>query len=124
MKALSLNKQTIYYAQLTGVTDQVIGGLKTGEKVKTYSDPTAYRINVSAARGTADIEQFGINDNYDRTLATSDMTCPFTEETILWIGILPTDAQGNVVAHNYRVTKVARSLNSITYAVRKVSVTK
>lgn len=122
MKALSRNKQTIWYALLSSVTDETSGQYKTGEKVKTYTEPTAIKVNVSAARGTADVEQFGVTDNYDRTIVTDDMTCPIDEQSILWIGISPTDAQGNDVPHNYKVVRVALSLNSVMYAIRKVSV--
>lgn len=123
MKALSQNKQTIYYKLLDGVSDVEIGGLKTGEKQKTYSMLTQARVNVSSARGTADVEQFGVTDNYDRTLVTDDMTCPIDEQSILWIGISPYDeSTGAEVPHNYKVVRVARSLNSLMYAIRKVTV--
>ena len=122
MKALARNRQEIWYALLSSVTDATSGNLKTGEKVKTYTTPAALRINVSAARGTADVEQFGVNDNYDRTMATDDMTCPLDETSILWIGIPVYDLQGNVLPHNYKVVRVAKSLNSIMYAIRKVAV--
>ena len=122
MKALSQNKQTIYYKLLGGVSDVEIGGLKTGEKQKDYTTLTQARMNVSAARGTADVEQFGVTDNYDRTLVTDDMNCPIDEQSILWIGIDPYSATGEEVPHNYKVVRVARSLNSVMYAIRKVTV--
>ena len=123
MKALARNKQTVYYALLSSVTDETVGNYKTGEKAKSYTTPVEMRVNVSAARGTADVEQFGVNDNYDRTIATDDMACPIDETSILWVGVPATDAQGNVLPHNYKVVRVAKSLNSIMYAIRKVSVT-
>lgn len=116
MKALAINKQTIHYALFKEVADKLADGLKTGEKVKTYYDPVAFRANVSAARGTADTEQFGISDDYERTICTSDMTCPIAEDSILWVGVPVTDP------YNYKVVKVARSLNSIVYAIKKVTV--
>ena len=122
MKALRINRQTIYYKLLTGVADVTAQGLKTGEKTKTYGMLTSARMNVSAARGTADIEQFGVNDNYDRTLVTDDMDCPIDEQSILWVGISPYDGVGSEVPHNYKVVQVAKSLNSIMYAIRKVTV--
>lgn len=123
MQSLEQNKQTLYYALFAGLTDAVDAlGNKTGGKVKSYGDATPFRANVSAARGTADAEQFGINDDYERTITTSDLNCPISEDTILWIGISPTDGSGGEIPHNYKVTRVARSLNSITYAIKKVTI--
>ena len=123
MQSLSQNKQKFYYALYVSDTDAYdASGLKNGEKTITYTDPTAFYANISAARGTADIEQFGINDDYERTIATNDLTLGIGEDSILWIGIEPYDANGNAVPHNYKVVRVARSINSVTYAIKKVSV--
>lgn len=127
MRSLVRNKQKIYYALQTGenpIRDEY--GNLTGEYELSYTAPTEYRINVSAARGTSDLEQFGINENYSKTMVTNDMTCPITETTRLWVGISPTatvDDAEVTQPHNYVVTAVARSINSITYAIREVSVT-
>ena len=61
-----------------------------------------------------ELEQFGTNANYTRTITTTDMACPIDENTRLWIDA-PTSG-----AHDYVVTMVAKSINSITYAVLKV----
>ena len=117
MQSLALNKQKIYYALFTGMTDAVDSqGYKTGEKVKTYADPVELKINISPSRGTADTEQFGINLDYDRTMVTADMHCPIAEDTIVWFGVPATEP------HNYVVKAVARSLNSIVYAIKEVKV--
>lgn len=118
MRSLARNKQKIYYALYGGKEDiRDEWGNLTGESHLTYGDPVEYRINVSAARGTADVEQFGINANYAKTMVTNDLSCPIDETTRLWIGIEPTKP------HNYVVVSVAKSINSITYAIREVSVT-
>ena len=121
MQALAQNKQPIWYALYTGKTDLIVGGLKTGEKDASYTDPVKIWVNVSASRGTADIEQFGINENYERTICTDDVECPIAEDSLLWVGIEPTDGQTQN-PHNYKVVRVARSLNSVLIAIRKVSV--
>lgn len=118
MRSLARNKQKIYYAlQLAeeGIRDEY--GNLTGEYEISYTAPAEYRINVSAARGTADAEQFGINLNYSKTMVTNDLSCPISETSRLWIG------RGPDQPHNYIVASVARSLNSITYAIREVTVT-
>ena len=127
MRSLVRNKQKIYYALQTEenpIRDEY--GNLTGEYELSYTEPAEYRINVSAARGTSDLEQFGINEKYSKTMVTNDMTCPITETTRLWVGISPTatvDDAEVTQPHNYVVTAVARSINSITYAIREVSVT-
>jgi len=127
MRSLVRNKQKIYYSLYTASTPiRDEWGNLTGENTYTYATPVEYRINVSAARGTADIEQFGINTNYSKTMVTNDTTCPITETTRLWIDREPTVTEGQTVTaipHNYEVVSVARSINSVTYAIKEVSVT-
>ena len=118
MQSLAINQQTIEYALYTGKTDIETDGKKTGEKKKTYTSPQKYRIYVSPSKGEAAIEPFGQSEDYTNVMSTTDMNCPIKEDTILWIGI----SSANQKPHNYRVTKVARGLNSILYAIQKVSV--
>lgn len=118
MRSLCRNKQKIFYSLYTDkepIIDEY--GNQTGEYVLTYGDPVEYHINVSAARGTADVEQFGINANYTKTMVTNDIDCPIDETTRLWINRTPDKP------HNYVVVSVARSINSVTYAIKEVSVT-
>ena len=124
MKALLRNKQTFYYALFKEKTDATdSAGYKTGEKLKTYYAPVAVQANISAARGTADLDAFGINQDYSRTIVTDDLTIPIDKSAIIWIDAVP-DANGEAgaVKHNYCVVQVAKSLNSVTIAVKEVSV--
>ena len=118
MQSLAINQQTIEYALYTGREDIKSDGKQTGEKKKSYTTPAKYRIYVSPAKGEAIIEPFGQSEDYTNVMSTTDMNCPIKEDTILWIGI----SSANSTPHNYRVTKVARGLNSILYAIKKVSV--
>ena len=74
------------------------------------------RIHVSAARRNTNA-QFGGIAHYDRVLVTGDMECPIAETSVLWI-----DKQDTSKPYDYVVTGIARSLNSITIAVRKVQI--
>ena len=117
MKCLKRNQTSIYYALLQDCyeeTDEY--GNVIGQFDSEYSDPVKVKVNVSPARGTIDIEQFGINANYNRTIVTDDLNCPIDENSILWIG-RDTDKP-----YNYVVVGVAKSINSITYAIREVIV--
>ena len=125
MRTLRRNKQKIYYALYSGTTDAVDSqGYFTGEGVKAYGEPVALRINVSPAETDLRIEPFGTATDYSHTMVTCDMDCPIDEETILWIGKEPyTDDDTPVLtAHNYRVVRVAKSLNNIMYAIREADV--
>lgn len=120
MRTLNRNKQTIYYALYKGNTELMDSyGDPTGESVPAYGDPVKLRCNVSASRGTAEAELFGIDLNYSKTLCVEGTSCPIKEDSILWIGRTP----DNDTKHNYVVVAVAVSLNNIVYAVREVDVT-
>lgn len=118
MRTLERNKQVIYYALYEDkkpVLDEY--GNETGEYEILYSSPTALRINVSAAAGESYTRQFGDMESYDKIMITDDMDCPIEESSILWIDNLDTEEP-----HDYIVRKVAKGLNSIMYAVRKVNI--
>lgn len=131
MKALERNKQTFYYAlhqSATGITDT--DNLFTGQYSITYSNPVKAYMNISPARGQSILEQFGIQENYDKVVVTDDMSCPISEDDVLWIDTMPVIAgepqkQGDPPAgstetpHDYYVVRVARSLNNIAIAVKK-----
>lgn len=115
MRNLRRNESTIYYALYNGETEAVdADGLYTGVVVPTYAEPVAIRASVSAARGTADLDLFGVNVSYTKAVIVDNISCPIDEHTRLWIGTAPTSP------HNYEVVAVAKSLNHITYAVKQV----
>ena len=121
MRALERNKQKIYYANYTGrseITDE--DGLYTGETELIFTEPVGANVNVSASRGEAYIDMFGTDLNYSNTIVT-DKDLGIDEHSILWIG--KEAYQGSVLTpHNYIVVSVAKSFNSVVYAVRKVDV--
>ena len=124
MKVLLRNKQPFWYANIsTTAAAYDANGYETGEITTTYTAPVQTAANISPARGTSDLDVFGINENYTKTIITDDLTLPIDKSTILWIGVVP-DANGEAgaVKHNYCVVAVAKSLNSMTIAVKEVSV--
>ena len=120
MRNLDRNKQTVFYALYRGETENTSGNLYTGETVASYGNPVAIRASVSAARGTSDIDIFGVNVSYSRTVIVDNLACPIDEHSRLWIGRAPYDTNGLEVPHNYEVVQVAKSLNHIAYAVSQV----
>lgn len=123
MMTLAQNKQKFFYSLYKGMEDaEDSNGFLTGGKTKTYYSPVEMWANISAARGDASVEQFGVNENYSRTIVTDQMDCPINTDSKLWIGVPATDSNNNVLPYNYRVVRVAKSLNSITYAITEVTV--
>ena len=117
---LAINKRPLWYALYQGKTQiEDEHGNKTGQWNTSYSSPVAVEMNISAAKGSSDVEQFGINENYSRTIVTDDMSCPINTDSVIWI-----DADPDTDPYNYRVVRVAKSLNTIVYAIQEVSVTK
>ena len=125
MRALERNKQTIYYANYTGrseITDE--NGLYTGETTALYTNPVEVKVNVSASRGQAEIDLFGTDLNYTNTIV-SDTDLGIDENSVLWVGknaYISTSTTSIITPYNYIVASVAKSLNSVVYAIRKVDV--
>lgn len=125
MRCLNRNKQKMYYATYVSYTAKKDGAKnETGENIPEPANPVVMYANISAARGTSEAEQFGMGLNYDKTVVTDDMDCPITETTVLWIDTMPVIEQDGTTktAYDHVVRRVAKSINSITYAVQKVHV--
>ena len=125
MKALYRNNQTFWYANIIDklpIIDEHTG-YETGETYIGYTAPVKADANISAARGTADLDAFGINANYSKTIVTDNLTLPIDKSTILWINKEPDEnGEAGDIKHDYVVVAVARSLNSLTIAIKEVSV--
>lgn len=117
MRSVQRNKQTIYYATYKGSTEVVDEyGNATGEFVLQYNSPQPLKINVGVPkRGDITLERFGLNENYQRVLATTDMNCPLDIDTIIWIGIPTTKP------YNYVVKKILPSLNQLLIGLEEVN---
>ena len=130
MRGLKRNKKTLYYrlysdhipiyeTDLDGniVTDPVTGDpLLTGDYTVVYSEPVMFRANVSAAKSEAQTEPFGVNTDYDKVICSCDLSLPIDELSQLYVDRKPEDGKGP----DYKVVKVARSLNSVLYAIKQL----
>lgn len=127
MRLCQRNEQEVWYALPTGMTEIVDdAGYRTGEYEVTYADPVQTWMNLSPNRGNALREPFGIETEYTKIALCGDTSCPITEDTILWIGRVPSVTENGVTTtypHNFRVMRVAASLNYILYAIQEVDVT-
>lgn len=141
------NDTDFWYCRLNPDVQHAVideNGHETGEIIPHYEEAEAYYANVSPATGQTQIEQFGTLDGYDRVIMTADTACPIDENTVLFLDREPeyTEIQtheiieGNALyaddeivevtyrlpKYDYIVRRVAKSLNSVSIAVRKVTV--
>lgn len=123
MKIMKRNTRTFYYLLYQGKTEIVDShGQGIGEKKIVYSEPVQMKANVSSPIGQTHVEAFGDFVNYDKMIVTDDLSCPIDEYSVLFIDKEPEfDDDGNPL-YDYVVKRVAKSLNSITIAATKVSV--
>lgn len=125
MRCLRRNKFKFFYARYKEkipMKDEY--GNNTGEYEIIYDNPVEMKGNISAARGETVTRQFGEDVAYDRVIVLENYKCPIDEFSILWIDTEPVlDADGTTkTPHDYVVTKVARSINSVSIAVSKVNI--
>ncbi|MDR3270155.1 MAG: hypothetical protein LBT32_01385 [Peptococcaceae bacterium] len=114
-----INKQPFWYAQYLGKEEIVEEGLDTGVWEVKYSAPIAVKANISPNRGDSSAQPFGDLLDYDRVIMMNESE--INEQTILWIDTgSPAPDDDAVIAHNYIVRAVARSLNNVSIAIKRV----
>ena len=140
MRTVQRNKEVVYYALYSGVTDVVDSdGNYTGEQIVSYGDIKRARMNVSGGRGRAEIELFGVDNPFTHTLVTEDLETPFDTDTIWWVRnesplFSPEDYDGVTTSddylfgtklgpHNMRCTGVSRTINQVVIALAELDVT-
>lgn len=123
MKVMERNKRTFWYC-LYDRKEPIIDedGNETGEEQIVYKPAQSLRANISAASGSSQVEQFGNLAGYDKVIVLDDTSCPIDESTVLFIDKDPAHDEGGKPLYDYMVKRVARSLNSVSIAVTKVSV--
>ena len=125
MRCMVRNKSKFYYSSYIGETEIIDEyGNATGEYQIEYANPVECDANISAAQGEMKIRQFGESESYDKVIVLDDITAPIDEHSILWVDTLPLLNEDGTTAtpHDYTVRRVAKSLNSVAIAIRKVRV--
>lgn len=133
MRCLTRNKSAFFCALHKGQTEIIDEyGNATGQYRVDYSEPFKILGNISAAQGEIQSRQFGESETYDKVIVLDNPSVPIDEYSILWVdrmpeltedGKLALDESGAAVTpHDYIVKKVARSLNSVSVAISKVTV--
>lgn len=133
MKCMSRNKVKFFYALYEGkepITDEY--GNATGEYAVKHGNPMEFSANISAAKGETQTRQFGENESYDKVIVLDKDSPPIDEYSVLWVDTVPQLNEDGTLAvnekdevitpHDYIVKKVAESLNVISIAISKVTV--
>lgn len=103
------------------ITEQPIldkDGFETGETEIKYSEPVKQRGNISEAQGESANKEFGNITDYDKVIVLSKLSCPITETSRLWV-----DNTDITKPADYSVKCIARSLNSVSIAIKKEKIT-
>lgn len=119
------NKQVFYFSSFTDKVEIVDEyGNRSGEYKVLYDNPTKLSGNISAAMGEMQNRQFGESELYDKVIVLSNPNVSIDEYSILWVDTLPTlkEDGSTDTPHDYIVKKIARSLNSVSIAISKVTV--
>lgn len=123
MKCLARNLKTFYYCPYVGEEDVAVvdegDTIYTGDKRIVYGKPVQAWGNISEARGQSQEAQFGNDVDYDKVIVICRSDFPMDENAVLFVDKMPSfDASGNPL-YDYTIKKVARSLNSVSYAISK-----
>ena len=94
MITLVRDREYVYYALFEGFTEEQKDGAYTGSMNKVYGNVVQTKMPISGARtaygfvsSVVQMEFFGMDKPYSKTMWTSDKNCPITEETIVWLGL-------------------------------------
>lgn len=133
MRCMNRNKVKFYYA-LYKSREPIMNqyGKPSGQHKVIYGNPIEEYANISAAKGETQTRQFGENESYDKVIVMDLGTPSIDEYSILWVdtepqlnedGSLAVNDKGEVITpHDYVVKKVAKSLNNVSIAISKVTV--
>lgn len=133
MRCMNRNKVKFYYA-LYESREPIMNqyGKPSGQHKVIYGNPIETYANISAAKGETQTRQFGENESYDKVIVMDLGTPSIDEYSILWVdtepqlnedGSLAVNDKGEVITpHDYVVKKVAKSLNNVSIAISKVTV--
>lgn len=125
MRGMEQNKQSFWYAlyeRSEPILDEY--GNEVGLK-PVYGSPIKSSGNISTARGSTEVGQFGAIAVYAKTINPMPIDCPIDESSVLWVDNVPAVMEDGktVTPYDYVVTRVSRSINHKAYTIKKVDVT-
>lgn len=120
---LKRNKRTFYYCPYQGeqpIYDEWLN--QTGEVRVVYGESVAVQANISPASGVAQTEMFGNLESYDKVISPLPVDFPLTENDVLFVDKEPEYNEDGDPKYDYKVRRIARSLNYTAVAITKVEV--
>lgn len=126
MRNLARNKSPLSFCNYKGEEAYVDEhGFKTGEKIIAYYPLVKIKAHVSGAKGSSYIEIFGTDVSYDKTILLTKaefVRYGITENTVFFIDIYPKyeDQAKKKPLYDYRVKRIAETINEVVIAVEKV----
>lgn len=117
-----INQRRLWFATYQGKESiQDDDGFETGDTKIKYSAPVMFMANISAFRGSAEADMFGVNMDYTKSISTCDLNLPISETSLIW-EMEPevlSDGTANKDSADYTVVQVARGMYGVMYAVKK-----
>lgn len=97
-------------------------GNYTGEITISYTKPIAFMGHISSARGSSQIEMFGTDVMYDKTIVISKKEfdkLKITENSVFFIDKKPS-YDNETPLYDYRISRIAETINEVAIAIKKV----
>lgn len=124
MRNLFINKTSIKYLNYKGEEQYEDSQHQlTGETIITYYPPKTLKCHVSGAKGSSQVEMFGTEINYDKTLLLTKQEFDktgITENSVFFID-KPVEYENNCPLYDYRIVRIAETINEVAIAIEKVS---
>ena len=98
-------------------------GYETGEEVITYSKPIKIKANISGAKGNSAVEVFGTNLDYDKVITLSIekfKEYKLTDNSVFFIDKPLSYEDNGYPLYDYRVKRIAETLNEVVIALERV----
>lgn len=129
MRTLNKNKQTVYFALLTGreaestgeaiTVDEETVYIDEGDYVNEYTVPEAFSANISFSGSDSVDVEFGLDMSaYDAVIVINKQVYPLTETSLIWFETEPPATVNDGSTADYSVVAVRHSLN-FTKAILK-----
>lgn len=96
---------------------------ETGEKELLYSEPVPFYGNIGMSGGEVEAQEFGLStSDYDAVLIMNKNELPIDETSLIWhlSEVLYTNGKLDANSADYRIRKVAPSINQTKYLLAKI----
>lgn len=114
MRLLDIDKRTFWYANYVGRSMLMDGDYVTGERSTEYTDPVEAKGTISDPSGAATAREFGTYVNYNYVIHMEGQSCPFDENSVIWLNRPTTEAP------DYKVMRISVNRTHVAVAIREM----